>query len=83
MAKFAPLVPCWTHGCGAKVEPRYRAGGNAAGFRHEAERNCYLSATSGASRTRKTNRFAGLLSGRYWARTSDLRLVETALSQLS
>ncbi len=26
---------------------------------------------------------AGLSSGRYWARTSDLRLVEAALSQLS
>ena len=32
---------------------------------------------------RKGPAVQGLPSGRYWARTSDLRLVEAALSQLS
>jgi hypothetical protein len=35
------------------------------------------------SQQRKTPQMQGFPYGRYWARTSDLRLVEAALSQLS
>ena len=37
----------------------------------------------GLTRWSKASHLQGFRSGRYWARTSDLRLVEAALSQLS
>jgi hypothetical protein len=44
---------------------------------------CVRLAQTGPERPANEARIHGLSNGRYWARTSDLRLVEAALSQLS
>lgn len=51
--------------------------------RHLTPRALPTSATRLTPANKGKARFCGLQNGRYWARTSDLRLVEAALSQLS